>query len=84
MTVIRYRETLLNRYRDRRLKTSLQQDHNHPSQLDTTQLKNAYCRIDRILQEKQKTKRNYRSRLKYHNPLLDVKQPFIDKSKLVR
>lgn len=35
-----------------------------------------------ILQRRHKAKRGLS--VKYHNPLLDIKMPFIDKSKLIR
>lgn len=82
--MVHHRDILLSKFHDRRIHTSLREsEHYHPPMINPGQLNHTYRRINHILQEKQKNKPNYRSRVKYHNPLQDFKPPFIDKSKLV-
>jgi hypothetical protein len=73
-SIIKYRDTLLNKYRNKRYTSfyskSPNDHHIHPPNVDILRLNLAYRKIDQLIQKRQKSRRSYRSRMKYSNPLL--------------
>lgn len=80
--VVRYRKVLLKRMRERRVANSLLK-FNEPEGLTFADRSEQYNRIDEILKKRQRQKCSYKGKVKYKNPLLDIKVQFIDRSKLV-
>lgn len=83
--VVKYRHKLLRQMRERRFTSSLLKHDAEPEFINFAERSQEYERLDELLKKKQRMKTNsYKGRIKYQNPLLDIKVPFIDKSKLVR